>query len=330
MSDRQLTRRGIADTGIAVTECGFGAAPIGNLYSAISDDQAKATVDAAWEGGIRYFDTAPHYGLGLSERRLGAALRSVDRADFVVSTKVGRRLVPNPAPSGNDRAADFDVSDDLTRVRDYSAAGVRVSLEQSLGRLGLDRIDIALVHDPDDHLQQAAEETIPALCALRDEGLIRCVGVGMNYVDPLRWLVAQSYPAGAGIDAVMIAGRWTLLDRAAEPLLDDCARHDIAVLSAAPFNSGLLATDEPRPGGYFHYRAAADDVLERAQAFATESRRHGASLPQVALRFPLRHPAVVSTVAGMQTPGEARTNARLAAYDLPDSAWQALAQVPPG
>lgn len=330
MNEEPLARRTIGGTGIAVTELGFGAAPIGNLYAAISDAQARATVEAAWSGGIRYFDTAPHYGLGLSERRLGAALGSFDRDDFVVSTKVGRLLVPNPAPSGSDQAADFDVPDDLTRVRDYSAAGVRTSLEQSLERLGLDRIDIALVHDPDDHLQQAAEETIPALCALRDAGLIGGVGVGMNHVEPLRWLIGQQYATGVGIDAIMIAGRWTLLDRTAEPLLDDCARRRIAVLSAAPFNSGLLATDQPQPGGYFNYRAADEGVLERARAFAETSRQHGDTLPQTALRFPLRHRAVASTVAGMQSPDEAGANARLVARDLSDTAWEALASLTPG
>jgi D-threo-aldose 1-dehydrogenase len=325
----QLRRRPVAGTGILVTELGFGAAPIGNLYRSITDGQASATVDAAWEGGIRYFDTAPHYGLGLSERRLGAALRGYSRDQFVISTKVGRLLMPNPSPCGSDLAADFDVPDNLTRVRDYTAAGVRRSLEQSLDRLRLDRIDIALVHDPDDHLRQAVEEAIPALCALRAEGLIGCVGIGMNHVEPLRWLIDQQYAPGVGIDVVMIAGRWTLLDRSAEPLLDQCARQGISVLSAAPFNSGLLAFDEPAAGGYFNYRAASPTILERAQIFAQTARRHGSTLPQAALRFPLRHPAVVSTVAGMQKPEEARTNARLVASGLPDSAWQALGEATP-
>lgn len=276
MSDQLLARRPVADTAIAVTELGFGAAPIGNLYSAISDGQAKATVAAAWEGGVRYFDTAPHYGLGLSERRLGAALRVFNREDFVVSTKVGRLLVPNPAPCGTDLAADFDVPDDLTRVRDYSAAGARASVEQSLDRLGLDRIDIALVHDPDDHLQQAAEETIPALCVLRDEGLVGCVGVGMNYADPLRWLVAQSYPSGVGIDAIMIAGRWTLLDRTAEPLLDECADHGnlgavcgtLQQRSAGhrrPTTRRILPTTRQRPTTSWRVRRRARDGIAPAR-----------------------------------------------------------------
>lgn len=328
-SRTQLPRRAIAATGVAVTELGFGAAPIGNLYSAIGDDQAKATVDAAWEGGVRYFDTAPHYGLGLSERRLGAALACFDRDEFVISTKVGRLLVPNSAPSGSDLAADFDVPDDLTRIRDYSAAGVRRSLEHSLDRLGLDRVDIALVHDPDDHLEQAAQEAIPALCELRDTGLIRCVGVGMNHVEPLRRLIAEPYSPGVNIDVIMIAGRWTLLERTAEPLLDECARHGISVLSAAPFNSGLLAAETPEPQGYFNYRAAEQNVLDRARAFAEALRRYGSVLPQAALRFPLRHPAVAATVAGMQSPGEAHRNAVLVAGDLSVPAWAELDHLQP-
>ncbi len=326
MSGQQapLRRRPIGATGVAVTELGLGAAPIGNLYRSITDDQAHATVEAAWDGGIRYFDTAPHYGLGLSERRLGATLRHYGRDEFTISTKVGRLLVPNPSPSGSDLAADFDVPDDLTRVRDYTAAGVRRSLEQSLDRLRLDRVDIALVHDPDDHLRQAVEEAIPALCELRADGLIGGIGIGMNHVEPLRWLISRQYAPGVGIDVIMIAGRWTLLDRSAEPLLDECERRGISVLSAAPFNSGLLASDDPAAGGYFDYRAASRTILERAQICAQTARRHGSTLPQAALRFPLRHPAVVSTVAGMQNRDEVCTNTTLARSDLPDTAWQAL------
>ena len=153
-----MRRHRLGRAPIEVTELGFGGASIGNLYRAISDQEAAATVDAAWDAGIRYFDTAPHYGLGLSERRLGAALRDRPRAELVLSTKVGRTLVPNPAPTGSDLAAGgFDVPDDLHRVFDFSADAVRCGLEASLERLGVDHVDIALVHDPDDHVEQAIE-----------------------------------------------------------------------------------------------------------------------------------------------------------------------------
>ncbi|HEY9293679.1 MAG TPA: aldo/keto reductase, partial [Microlunatus sp.] len=284
----------IGNTSLAVTELGLGAAPIGNLYRAISDEQATATVDAAWEGGIRYFDTAPHYGLGLSERRLGQALRDRPRDEYVISTKVGRLLVPNPNPTGADSEG-FDHADDLTRVRDYSAAGVRRSLEQSLERLGLDRIDIALVHDPEDHLEQAAEEALPALCELRDAGMISAVGLGMNFVDPLHWFVTRDNSAYT-LDVILVAGRWTLLDRSAGPLLDACAEHGVSVLSAAPFNTGLLAHREPPADGYFNYEPVTAEVLEAARRFAATAEHHGGRLPQVAMRFPLRHPAVAAVV----------------------------------
>ncbi len=324
-----MRRRAIGNTGIEVTELGFGAAPIGNLYRGISDAQATATVEAAWDGGIRYFDTAPHYGVGLSERRLGTALRRYPREEYVLSTKVGRLLVRNDRPSGSDEAAGFACPDDLTRVLDYSADGVRRSLEQSLDRLGLDRIDIALVHDPDDHLEQAAEEAIPALCELRDQGLIGCVGLGMNYVDPLLWFVTRDYPAGVGPDVVLVAGRWTLLDRTGQPLLDACADRGVSVISAAPFNTGLLARSEPPVDGYFNYEPVTAEVLDRARGFAAACRDHGVDLPQAAMRFPLRHPAVATVLAGMQAPAEAVRNAELVADDLSAEAWAAIDAVPP-
>lgn len=324
-----MRRRAIANTGIEVTELGFGAAPIGNLYRAIDDEQAIATVEAAWAGGIRYFDTAPHYGVGLSERRLGAALRRYPRDEFVLSTKVGRLLVPNQRPGGTDDAAGFECPDDLVRQLDYSADGVRRSLEQSLDRLGLDRIDIALVHDPDEHLEQAAEEAIPALCELRDQGVIGAVGLGMNYVDPLLWFVTRDYPSGVGPDVVLVAGRWTLLDRTAQPLLDACLDRGVAVISAAPFNTGLLARPDPPDDGYFNYERATAEVLQRARDFAAACREHGVELPQAAMRFPLRHPAVVSVLAGMQAPQEAERNTALVAENLSAEAWAAIDAVPP-
>lgn len=324
-----MQRRKIGTTGLEVTEFGFGAAPIGNLYRAITDEQAEATVDAAWDGGIRYFDTAPHYGLGLAERRLGAALRKRPRGEFVLATKVGRLLVPSPAADRRGRDAEgFDVPTELRRVRDYSAAGIRRSLDESRERLGLDSIDIALVHDPDDHLRQAAEESIPALSQLRAAGEIGAVGVGMNYVQPLLDLVTHDYPAGVGIDVILAAGRWTLLDRTARPLLDACAERGISVIAAAPFNSGLLASSQPPADGRFNYEPATPQVLAKAREYAEAARSVGVDLPHAALRFPLRHPAVASVLAGMQTPTEASSNTACA-EDLPESAWRAIEAVTP-
>ena len=208
----------IGTTAAAVTALGFGGASAGNLYTETTGEEATAAVDCAWAGGIRYFDTAPHYGLGLSERRLGAALRHRPREVFVISTKVGRMLEPNPRPVGSDLAAGgFAVPDTLRRRFDFSAAAVRRSLEGSLGRLGLDRADLVYVHDPDDHLDEAIAGAIPELIRMREEGLVSAVGVGMN-----QWQAPLRMVRETGIDLVMLAGRWTLLDRSGQPLVDEC------------------------------------------------------------------------------------------------------------
>lgn len=310
----------IGRTAAAVTALGFGGASAGNLYTETTDEEATAAVDCAWAGGIRYFDTAPHYGLGLSERRLGAALRHRPREVFVISTKVGRMLEPNPRPAGSDLAAGgFAVPDTLRRRFDFSAAAVRRSLEGSLGRLGLDRADLVYVHDPDDHVDEAIAGAIPELIRMREEGLVSAVGVGMN-----QWQAPLRMVRETGIDLVMLAGRWTLLDRSGQPLVDECAARGVAVVAAAPFNSGLLARAWPGDGAYFDYGPATPQVLARARALAGICQRHGVSLPDAAIQFPLRHPAVVSVVGGMRSGEEvAATLARFATV-VPDDAWTEL------
>ncbi|MCL1869134.1 MAG: aldo/keto reductase [Promicromonosporaceae bacterium] len=319
-----LPGRAVGRTAVRVTALGFGAAPIGNLAHPVDPDEAAAAVDAAWDAGIRYFDTAPHYGLGLSERRLGAALAGRPRDEYVVSTKVGRLLVPNPHPRGSDLdAGGFAVPDTLVRELDYSADGVRRSLESSLERLGLDRVDVVLVHDPDDHVDQAVAETIPALVRLRDEGVVGAVGVGMN-----QWQAPLRMVRETDLDVVMLAGRWTLLDRTGEPLLDAAAERGVSVLAAAPYNSGLLARDEPPATATFNYAQAPDAVLESARALARTAREHGVRLPQAALQFPLRHPAVVSVVTGMRRAAHVTEAAALLREAVPGAAWEALTDAP--
>ena len=316
-----MRRVRLGRTAVQISELGFGGAPIGNLYAPVSDEQAHAAVEAAWEAGVRYFDTAPHYGLGLSEQRLGAALRERPRAEYAISTKVGRILEPNPSPSGSDLAVGgFAVPDTLTRVFDFSRDGVRPSLESSLERLGLDRIDIALIHDPDDHLDIALAEAVPALIELREQGVIGAVGAGMNTVDPLLRFVAES-----DVDVVMVAGRWTLLDRTAAPLLDACVAREVAVLSAAPFNSGLLAGEQPTEGTRFDYAPASLELLACAMRYAEFARVHSVTLPQLALQFPLRHPAVASVVAGMATPEQSAADAAWLAAPVPEILWDLIA-----
>jgi D-threo-aldose 1-dehydrogenase len=307
-------------TAVAVTELGFGGAPVGNLYSAIDDDTARLALDAAWDGGVRYFDTAPHYGLGLSERRIGAALRARPRDQFAVSTKVGRLLVANPTPTGSDLAAGgFDTPDNLRRELDYSRDGVVRSIEASLERLQLDHLDIVFVHDPEDHMEIALRESVPALLELRAQGIVGAVGVGMNFVAPLRRFVAE-----ADIDVVLVAGRWTLVDQSAAVLLDDCVEHGVAVIAAAAFNSGLLAQLDPSADDRFEYGPVPPDVLDVARTCAQVCRRHGTTLPIAALQFPLRHPAVRSVLVGMRTPEDCAEDVAALGADLDERLWQEL------
>jgi D-threo-aldose 1-dehydrogenase len=312
-----MRARPLGRTSVEVSALGFGAAPVGNLHSAIDDRQAQLTLEAAWDMGVRYFDTAPHYGLGLSERRLGDALAHRPRGEFTISTKVGRLLQPHPAPTGSDlTAGGFAVPDTLIRRPDYSRDGVLRSLEDSLKRLRLDHVDIVYVHDPDDHLDAVLGHALPTLTALRDQGVIGAVGVGANTVAPLLRVVAE-----AEVDAVMVAGRWTLLDRTARPLLDACAERGVAVVAAAPFNSGLLSRSYPASDATFDYGPAPESALRRARLLAEVSARHGTALPHAALRFPLRDPGVACVVAGFRTPEEVASAARWADMDLTEEAW---------
>ncbi|MFF3590816.1 aldo/keto reductase [Streptomyces sp. NPDC002387] len=315
-----MNARTIGRTRVRVSRLGFGAAPLGNLYRAVDDDAALTTIEAAWAEGVRHFDTAPHYGLGLSELRLGRALAHRPRDEFTISTKVGRLLEPNPHPTGSDLpAGGFAVPDTLTRRADYSRDGVLRSLEASRARLGVDRIDIVYLHDPDEHMDTAVAQALPALAELRRQGVIGAVGVGMNSVAPLMRFVIET-----DVDVVMVAGRWTLADRTALPLLTECADRGVSVVAAAPFNSGLLSAPDPSDGASFDYRSAPPDLLARARALAQVCRRHERVLPHAAIRFPLRHPAVASVVAGFRTPQEVRSAARWAGRDLPSRAWEEL------
>ncbi|HVQ90942.1 MAG TPA: aldo/keto reductase [Mycobacteriales bacterium] len=281
---------------------GLGCAPFGNLYREITDEQAAETFRTAWDLGVRLFDVAPHYGLGLAERRLGRLLTGVPRADVIVSTKVGRLLEPYPDGRARPDAEGFAVRSPLRRVRDYSADGVRRSVESSLDRLGLDRLDIALVHDPDEHVEQALTGALPALAQLRAEGVVGAIGVGMNQVAGPERFVRES-----DVDVLLVAGRWTLLDRSAgATLFPLCQQRGVSVLLGGVLNSGLLGQDHPDGSATYDYRPAARSVLERAAAFAAASRRHGLPLARAATAFAARHPAVTSVLIGARTPDEVR------------------------
>jgi D-threo-aldose 1-dehydrogenase len=316
--DRGLARRELGRSGVEVTELAFGSAAIGNLYTAVDDATAAATVDAAWQGGIRLFDVAPHYGLGLAERRLGAALAARPRDEYVISTKVGRLLVPLAEPGGRDGAG-FAVPAAYERRFDYSADGVRASIDASLDRLGLDRIDIALIHDPDDHEEQAFAQAYPALERLRAEGVVRAIGAGMNQTQMLTRFVTDT-----DVDVVLLAGRYTLLDqRAAQALLPAARDRGVSVMAGGVFNSGLLA--RPGPGARFDYRAAPAALVERARAIEATCARYGVPLRAAAARFPLRHPAVAAVLIGARTPEEITEAVALRGLAIPDALWDALA-----
>lgn len=315
-----LPTRLLARRGMALTEVGFGGAVIGNLAVEIADLAAAAAMSAAWAGGIRFIDTAPHYGLGLSERRIGSWLSECGPGRPLLSTKVGRLLEPVAgAPAGRDDEG-FAVPATHRRVRDYSADGVRRSLEASLVRLGVDRVDVVLVHDPDEHWEAASRQAVPALIRLRDEGVVGAVGVGMNQAEMLTRFVRET-----DIDLVMPAGRFTLLDPTGlRELLPETLRRGVGVLAAGVFNSGLLACDEPQPGAHFDYRPAPAPLLRRARLLAATCREHGSTLPAAALHYVLRHPAVVSAVLGMRSASEVRRNLALHAAPPPPSLWEAL------
>jgi D-threo-aldose 1-dehydrogenase len=314
-----MNRRPIANTALALTDLGFGAAVIGNLYRPTSDEEAATAITAAWDAGIRYFDTAPHYGLGLSERRLGAALRDYPRDEYVISSKVGRLLVPNEHPTGQDSEG-FAVPDDLRRQWDFSRDGVLRSIESTLKRTGLDRIDIVYVHDPDDHWQEAAEQAMPALAQLRDEGVVGAIGAGMNQSAMLARFLRET-PA----DVVMLAGRYTLLDQGAlDDVLPAAVEHGKSVVAVGVFNSGLLATDHPSAGMKYNYEDAPAELVSRAQAIAEICEQHGTTLPAAAIAFPFIHPAVVNVTLGMRTPDQVARNVELYRSSVPEALWADL------
>jgi D-threo-aldose 1-dehydrogenase len=314
-----LRHRKIARTRVELTELGFGGSAIGNLYTITPAHDATAAVEAAWAAGIRYFDAAPHYGLGLSERRLGAALRDRPREEYVVSSKVGRLLVPNERPRGVDTEG-FVVQDDLRRQWDFSRDGVLRSIEDTLERTGLDRLDIVYLHDPDDHWRQAADEAMPALADLRDQGVVGAIGAGMNQsAMPARFLRETA------ADVVMVAGRYTLLDQSAlDEVLPAALELGKSVVAVGVFNSGLLSDNRPTPGMKYDYREAPPELVARARAIADVCERHGTTLPAAAIAFPFTHPSVVNVTLGMRNAEEVARNTELHRRHVPEALWDDL------
>lgn len=311
------TRRPLGARGPAVTGLGLGCAPIGNLFAGVTDADARAAVDAAWAAGIRSFDTAPQYGHGLSETRVGAALRARPRDQYVLSTKVGRLLRP-PTVAAPTVFADVGP---LAPVFDFSRDGVRRSIDESIERLGVDRIDVALVHDPDDHEADALAHAFPALVQLRDEGVVSAIGSGMNQAAMLERFVEQ-----VDLDCVLLAGRWTLLDRSGAALLDRCAERGVGVVLGGVFNSGVLVDPDHAPT--YDYAPAAAAVVDRARRLRAVCEAHGTTLPAAALQFAGRHPAVTTVLVGARTAAEVDLDVAWASDPLPDELWAALERTP--
>jgi D-threo-aldose 1-dehydrogenase len=320
---RPSDRLPIGDTGVRVTRLGFGAASIGGLYHVVDHAIAMDTVTAALEMGVGYVDVAPQYGLGMAERRLGEGLHGVPRERYVLSTKVGRLIRPSrEVPAGADAAPPPEqfpgVDPDLRIVWDMSRDGVRRSLDESRARLGIERIDIAYIHDPDSHMAMALDEALPALVELRAQGVLGAVGVGANTVS-----VLQRFVEHADIDVILLANRYTLLDQSALPsLLPACVKRGVAVVIGGVMNTGLLA--DPRPGATFDYVPASPHLVDRAQRLAAMCERHGVPLKAAAVRFVLAHPAVVSVLAGVRSRARIEEYAQLMATPIPAALWEEL------
>ena len=305
-----IDTREIGATGLRVTTLGIGCAPLGNDVADDEEDLAIAAVQRAYEAGIRYFDMAPIYGLGRAERRIGRALAGIPREQFVISTKVGRLLEPS---SGGSKSCEPEV------VFDWSRDGVVRSIEESLQRLGMDRVDIALLHGPQDHFEAAIGEAYPALADLRSQGVVTAIGAGMN-----EWEMPARFAREADFDCFLVAGRYTLLDQTAlAEFLPLCEEKRISVILGGPYNSGILASDLS-PDATYQYAKAPPDILDRARRIRSVCDLYGVPLNAAALQFGLAHPAVASTIPGVRGSSEVEDNVHAASYAVPIALWEDL------
>ncbi len=306
MTANTLPSAPVGNTSLRVTRLGMGTAVIGNLYATLSDAEAHEAVQRCYEGGVRFFDTAPLYGAGEAERRLGAAIRGIPRDDVVIETKVGRIIRP-------DRSIYFD----------YSRDGVMRSLEESLERLQMDRVDILLVHDPDvddpeEDYRMALDEAFPALVDLRSQGVIGAVGAGMN-----QWEVEWEFAKQVDVDCFLLAGRYTLLEQTSLDFLDWCTQNDVSIVLGGVYNSGILATG-PIPGAKYNYEDAPADIMAKAERLQAVTQRHGVPLPVAAMQFARSHPAIASVVIGSANAAEAVENRAVWDVEIPAAMWQEL------
>jgi len=302
-------------TTLELSRLSLGTAPLAGLFTSVKDDESDALIHTAFDAGINYFDTAPLYGHGSAEIRLGRILKT-SNAPYVLETKVGRILKHVEAAEPVPWFPDADPH--IEPVFDYSRDGILRSIDDSLERMGVDHIDIALMHDCENHSDEAIDNAYPVLANLRDQGIIKAVGVGLNFVD-----VAMKIMKAVDLDIALIAGRYTLLDQSAgAALLDYALERQVDITIGGVFNSGVLA--DPKPGATFEYLPASDEIIKKAQdirAFLTE---RGIPLTAAALQFPLRHPAVTSVLTGSRSSAELLAN--IADFDraLPENIWTEL------
>jgi D-threo-aldose 1-dehydrogenase len=314
---------------ISLTEMGMGTAPLGNLYRALSEKDAQDTLEAAWKAGIRYFDTAPFYGLGISENRLNPFFRGHKRSDYVVSTKVGR-LLKVCEPEKRAAIGKFFDTPSRQEVFDYTYDGIMRSLDLSLERLGLDQVDILYVHDVDvfthgseavrdAHVKTLMGSGYKALQKLRDEKVIKAFGAGIN-----EWQVCEILMEQGDFDIFLLAGRYTLLEQEAlNSFLPLCEKRGIGIVLGGPYNSGILATGA-KPGALYNYDPAPKNILDRVRKIEAVCKTHKVKLPEAALRFPVKHPSVVSVIPGMVNPKQVALNVKTLGAKIPKAFWKDL------
>lgn len=311
----------LGNTGLRLTRVGFGCAPIGNLLSEVTEADAQAAIRAAFDDGVRFIDAAPFYGYGLAEERAGRALAGRPRADYVVSTKVGRLIRKGTRGGaevfGNNQSF-YVANPEMHLELDYSYDGVMRSLEDSLRRWNVDRIDILHIHDPDDHFDEAVNGAFRALDKLRSDGTISAVSAGMN-----QWEMLSRFMDHGRFDCFLLAGRYSLLDQTALPeFLPKCAEKGVDVIAGGVFNSGLLAN--PVRGATFNYVSAPDAMIEKALRLKAVCERHGVSLKAAAIQFPLGHPVVKSILTGVRTKAEWDENRASLGVAIPPDLWAEL------
>ena len=306
MTTNTLPAAQVGNTGLRVTRLGMGTAVIGNLYATLSDAEAHEAVQRCYEGGVRFFDTSPLYGTGEAERRLGGALRGIPRDEVIIQTKVGRIVRP-------DRSIYFDFSRD----------GVMRSVEESLERLGMDRVDILLVHDPDvedpeEDYRMALDQAFPTLVDLRAQGVIGAVGAGMN-----QWEMEWEFAKQVDVNIFLLAGRYTLLEQTSLDFLDWCTENEVSIVLGGVYNSGILATG-PIPGAKYNYEDAPAEIMAKAGRLQAVTQRHGVPLQVAALHFARSHPAIASVVIGSANSAEAEENRAIWDVETPAAMWQEL------